>query len=105
MATQPQTILGRFCHWCGEPAVGKVTLEPGHAFKGKRGGESVEMWRQPREADVCVDHLGVCDRQGGAPMPDPRRRAAGGVVQLDIFGNEIVDGRPRKPGNAIKGTS
>ena len=98
MSAHSQTILGRFCDWCGEPAVGKVTLEPGHGFAAKHGGKSVEMWRQPREVDVCAEHLGVCGREGGTRLPDLRRRAAKNVIQLDIFGNEIEDGTLR-PGD------
>jgi hypothetical protein len=102
VSTQPH--LGRFCEWCGEPAVTELVLEPGHSFAGKRGGAKVEMWRAPRVVDVCAAHVDVRDRQGGVPLPDLRRRKATNVVQLDIFGNEIVDGTAREPGNAIKGT-
>lgn len=110
--TPAQPQLGRYCQWCGEPAIDEILIEPAqYRIVTKLNPISGEAIRAPEisrfaiTADVCAAHYEIRDRAGGKPLPDLRRRKAEGVEQLDIFGGLTTDPAPaRKPGNAIKGT-
>lgn len=104
-----QPLLGRFCAWCGEPAIGSIEVEPAqYRTVTKRSAITGEITRASEiarfeiRADVCASHWEICDRVPGQPVSDPRRRKAKGVVQLDLFGGETS--HKRKPDNAIRGT-
>lgn len=96
---------GMTCFWCDEPAVARIEVEPARyktvTVEGPRGVPIVGMrvTRFAVQADVCAAHRNIRDREGGAPVPDRRRRRATGIQQLDIFGGSTVD--PRKPDNAL----
>lgn len=103
------------CAWCEQPAVETIEVEPAlkkmvrvrSEFTGELIIAPVTM-KFAVYANVCPAHLAVRDREGGKPLRDPRRAQANGVVQLDIFGNEIVDAgrrsaKVRTPGSAIAG--
>jgi hypothetical protein len=100
----PQPMLGCYCYWCDEPAVGTIELEPAQrkmvTMIGPTGVpiSAPQATRFAITAYVCADHLEVRDREAG-PVPDIRRRRARGIEQLDIFGGSTED--PRKPGNAL----
>lgn len=103
------------CAWCERPAVETIEIEPAqHRMVKMRSEFTGELVVAPVTtrfavyANVCPAHLDVRDREGGKPIRDLRRAQAKGVVQLDIFGNEIVDAgkrsaKVRTPGSAIGG--
>lgn len=99
-----QPMLGCYCSWCGEPAVGTIELEPARRKMVTMIGPTGVPITAPQAtrfaitAYACADHLAVRDREAG-PLPDLRRRRAKGVQQLDIFGGATSD--PRRPGNAL----
>lgn len=102
------------CAWCEQPAVETIEVEPAQhkmvPMLSRFTGEPIVAPVTTRfavYANVCPDHLDVRDREGGKPLRDPRR-AQGGAVQLDIYGNEVdmsaVRAQTRTPGSAIGGT-
>lgn len=104
-----QPLLGHFCAWCGEPAVGAIEVEPAQyrtvTMRSAITGEitrAQEISRFAIVADVCERHRSIRDRAPGQTAADPRRRKAKGIVQLDLFGGQTSDAR--KPDNAIRGT-
>lgn len=103
------TGFTKTCQWCGAPATDTVTLEP------TRYRTVTETDPQTREktrhqvvaqfaivADVCDQHRNVADREGGAPIPDLRRRGAKGVEQTSIF--DVLGDADAGPRNAILGS-
>lgn len=103
-----QPMLGKTCRWCGAPATETITLEPTRYRSVTRrdpvSGENIkaqEVAQFAIVADVCEQHATVADREGGTPIPDPRRRKAQGVEQTCIFDMPGVEDDRRR--NAIYG--
>lgn len=101
------------CAWCGAPSIETVEIEPAQrknvTMMSPYTGQMVvapQIVKFAIYANVCEDHLNVCDREGGKPLRDPRRAQAS-VAQLDIYGNEVDlsrgPSRERKQGSAIGG--
>lgn len=94
-----QTMLGAPCAWCGSPATREIEVQPKRM--GKKKGEDI-VAQQAIVVPACDDHRAIKDSQ----PPDVstfRLRRAKGVEQLDIFGNVVIDGKPRQPTDAIRG--
>jgi hypothetical protein len=102
------------CAWCERPAVETIEVEPAQQrMVTQRSEFTGELITAPVTtrfavyANVCPAHLTVRDREGGKPIRDLRRTQAVDVLQLDIFGNEVVvgaRGRPKaSPRSAIGG--
>jgi hypothetical protein len=100
------------CAWCERPAVETVEVEPAqHRMVTQRSEFTGELVTAPVTtkfavyANVCPAHLEIRDREGAKPVRDLRRAQAKGVVQLDIFGNEIVSGagKAHRSSSAIGG--
>jgi len=72
-----QTILGKTCAWCGEPATTTIELEPERfgMVKDGFGGSRKALVRQAVRADVCPEHANVRDRVGGVTIRGARRAA------------------------------
>lgn len=97
--------IERRCDWCVKPAAFVLEIAPGQykmvTMIGPRGVpiSAPQATRFAIHAFACADHRDIRDHEAGSPLPDPRRRRAKGVQQLDIFGGSTAD--PRKPGNAL----
>lgn len=100
------------CAWCEQPAVETIEVEPAqHRMVTQRSEFTGEVVTAPVTtkfavyANVCTGHRDVRDREGGRPLRDLRRTQARGVVQLDIFGNEVISGasKAHKSTSAIEG--
>jgi hypothetical protein len=86
-----QGVIGRYCAWCGLPAVGETEVQPARyrtvsrrdPMSGRRTTHQVFV-RAAIVVAVCDTHQHITRGQPAA-VPVPRQRTAHDVEQLGMF--------------------